>query len=85
MSEEKINQLVASAVGGEFQQWAIKHPSLAAVIDRIRLTEQAVESLRKSDEYRQAIAAYHRDQNELSLLGQLAELAGGILHDILGI
>jgi hypothetical protein len=85
MTEAKINEIVAAAVGGTFDEWAAEHPSLAAVIDRIRLTDQTVESLRSTDGYRQAIAAYHRDQNELSLLGELAELAGPILRGILGL
>jgi hypothetical protein len=85
MVQEKINEIVAAAVGKEFDDWAAEHPSLAAVIDRVRLTEQTVESLRDTDAYQQAIAAYHRDECELDLLAQLAELAGPILRGILGL
>ena len=99
MTQEKINEIVAAAVGKSFDAWAAEHPSLAAVIDRIRLTEQTVESLRDSDAYRQvvgdldkaietyrqAIAGYHRDRSDLNLLTQLADLAGPILTGILGL
>jgi len=85
MTNEKINELLADAVGKEFDDWAAEHPTLAAVIDRVRLTEQTIESLRDTEGYRQAIAAYHRDQSELNLLAGLAELAGPILRGILGL
>ncbi len=85
MTDEKINEMVADAVGKEFEKWGVEHPSLAAMIDRVRLTERTVESLRDTDGYRQAIAAYHRDQNGLNLLAGLAELAGPILRRILGL
>ena len=85
MTEEKINETVAAAVGEAFDQWAVEHPSLAAVIDRVRLSNHTVESLRSSEAYRQAVAAYHRDRNESNLLVKLAELAAPIIHDVLGL
>jgi len=84
VNTRKVDELVADAVAAEFEQWAREHPSLASVIDRIRLTERTVESLRSSDAYGQALAAYHRDQNDLNFLAQLAELAGPILRNLLG-
>ena len=85
MNETKVTELVAAAVGQEFDEWALQHPSLAAVIDRISLTERTVQSLRDSAEYRDAVAAYHQDMNELAFLAQIADLAGPILHAILGL
>lgn len=84
MSPETVSALVAAAVGQQFDTWAAEHPSLAAVIDRIRLTDHAVESLRQTPAYRQAIEAYHRDRNQLVFLTRLAELAGPVLLGILG-
>lgn len=52
MSPETVSALVAAAVGQQFDTWAAEHPSLAAVIDRIRLTDHAVESLRQTPAYR---------------------------------
>ena len=85
MTEDKINEIIAAAVGKSFDEWATEHPSLAAVIDRVRLTEQTAESLRNSDAYRQAIADYHRDRNELNFLAQVAELTRPSLGKILGL
>ena len=85
MNETKVTELTAAAIGQKFDEWAILHPSLAAVIDRISLTERTVQSLRDSAEYREAVEAYHRDMNELSFLGQIADLAGPLLHAILGL
>ena len=42
MTQEKINETVAAAVGAAFDQWAVEHPSLAAVIDRVRLSDHTV-------------------------------------------
>jgi hypothetical protein len=85
VNETKVTELVAAAVGQKFDEWALQHPSLAAVIDRISLTDRTVQSLRDSAEYRDAVAAYHQDMNELAFLGQIADLAGPILHAILGL
>ena len=85
MNEAKVTELVAAAVGQTFDEWAIRHPSLAAVIDRISLTERAVQSLRDSAEYRDAVAAYRRDINELAFLAQIADLAAPVLHAIVGL
>jgi hypothetical protein len=84
MANEKINEIVAAAVGRKFEEWAMEHPSLAAVIDRIRLTDQAAQSLRSTEGYRHAVEAYHRDSSELNLLTQLVELVGPILVSIVG-
>jgi len=54
------------------------------VIDRISLTDRAVESLRDSDEFRQAVAAYHRGMSETDLLNKLLDLAGPVVSRLLG-
>ena len=84
MTEKLVQQTVSGAVGRAYDDWAAEHPSLAAVIDRIALTEQVVESLRDSEEYREAIAAYQRGLSETDLLSRLAELAGPIVTAALG-
>jgi len=83
MSDELVRQTVARAVAKAYDQWAAEHPSLATVIDRITLTANVVQSLRDSDEYRQAVTAYHRGMSELDLLDRLVELAAPMLATIL--
>jgi len=83
MSDEIVRQTVARAVQRAYEEWQQEHPSLAAVIDRITLTERAVESLRDSPEYHQAVAAYHRGLSEADLLNRLIDLAGPMLAAIL--
>ena len=82
MADEIIEQIIVRATQRAYDKWAIEHPSLAAVIDRITLTQQAVEPLRSSDEYRQAVEAYHRSRNEVDLFNRLIELAAPILQTI---
>ncbi len=83
MADETLNRLVEQAVGQSFALWAVEHPSLAAVIDRLELTTQTAESLRAAPAYRQAVEDYYRDRNEQGLLNQLAQFAGPILLGIL--
>ena len=83
MADERIRMLVEQAVARRFEEWAAVHPSLAAVIDRITLTDQAVQSLRATEGYRQAVAAYHQARSEQELLGQFLELAGTVLGTML--
>ena len=83
MSEQTVQNAVERAVGRAFDRWSAEHPSLAAVIDHITLTERAVESLRDSDEYRQAVAAYHRGMSETDLLNKLLDLAGPVISSLL--
>ena len=83
MADEMVQQIVVRAVQQAYDAWAAEHPSLAAVIDRISLTEQAVESLRGSEQYSQAVAGYYRSQSELEFLNKLIDLAGPIVGAIL--
>ncbi len=83
MENEQVQQLVVRAVQQAYDAWAAEHPSLAAVIDRITLTQQAVESLRGSKSFRQAVENYHSASIELQLLDRLIELAGPIVSAIL--
>ena len=74
---------MSRAVGEAFDAWAAKHPSLAAVIDRIELTRRCAESIRDTDEYRQAVESYRDAGTELDLLGRLGELAVAAISRLL--
>jgi hypothetical protein len=82
MESEPIQQIVVRAVQQAYDAWAVEHPTLASVIDRIELTQQAVESLRQTQAYRDAVDAYHQSQGDVNLLNRLLELAGPILDRI---
>jgi hypothetical protein len=84
MSDETVRQAVERAVGQAFDGWAAKHPALAGAIDRLTLTDLAATSLRDSDEYRQAVAAYHRGMSESDLAGRLLDIASGVLAGFMG-
>jgi len=81
--EKEVQNAVAKATQQAYWDWAAAHPSLAAVIDQITLTDRAVERLRTTTEYHQAVAAYYEGRNELDLLNQLVALAGPILQSLL--
>lgn len=83
MENEQVQQLVVRAVQQSYDDWAVEHPSLAGVIDRISLTEQSVERLRNSPEFSEAMESYHGASVELRLLDRLIELAGPVVSAIL--
>jgi len=84
MANETVEQVIVRAVQQAYSDWAVEHPSLAAVIDRISLTSTAAESLRESPEFAAAVAAFHESRSELELLNRLTELAAPIVASILG-
>jgi len=83
MTDEIVRDTVAQAVEQAYEDWASEHPSLAAVIDRTAFARRAAESLRNSDDYRQAVAGYHRGMSESDLLARLTELVSPILSALL--
>jgi 2-oxo-4-hydroxy-4-carboxy--5-ureidoimidazoline (OHCU) decarboxylase len=80
-----IQTAVQKATEQAYADWAAAHPSLAGVIDRMVLQERTTESIRKSPEFRQAVAGFYESQNELDLVNQLMSLAGPVLQKVLGI
>lgn len=85
MSDERIEAAVAQAVSQAYESWAVEHPSLATVINRMSISEQAATSLRQSPEFRQAVIDFGKSRSELAFLGQLLELAAPILRGLVGI
>ena len=85
MANELVEQTVTLAVQRAYEDWATEHPSLAAVIDRLTVTQRTAESLRTSREFRDAVAGFHRGSGELELLNKLVDLAGPILTNLLGL
>ncbi len=83
MTSEIVEQVIVRAVGQAYDDWAMEHPGLSAVIDRIAVAERTAESLRDSPEFRRAVDAYRRSRCELDLLNRLVELAGPIVHSLL--
>jgi hypothetical protein len=83
MTDTSVEQAVTQAVERAYDRWAAEHPSLARVIDRLTVVEQTAESLRQTDDYRSAVAAYHRGRNELELIHRLTELAAPLVSGLL--
>jgi len=83
MTDDLVQQTVARAVGQAYDKWAQQHPSLSSVIDRISITDRTVESLRDSEQFRQAVAGYHHGMSEVELLDRLAGLADSVLVNLL--
>lgn len=84
MANEIVESTVQRAVRQAYADWSVEHPNLAAVIDQIVITERSSERLRETDEYTQAVAAFHDSRNELDLFNRLLSLAGPIIQQLLG-
>jgi hypothetical protein len=83
MASELIEQLIVRAVERAYDAWAGEHPNLAAVIDRITVTQQTAQSLRASEDYRNAVADFHRGMAEADLINRLIDLASPLLTALL--
>lgn len=83
LNEQTLNELVVRAVQRAFDAWAAEHPTLAEMIDRITLTRRVIESVRASDEFRQAIAHSQAESLEASLLTTLIDIARPLVVGIL--
>ena len=81
---QTIQDIVARAVGEAYDAWAKQHPSLAAVIDRMALSELAAQSLRQSPEFKAAVEEFGHSSVELDLVNKVIDLVGPILMSILG-
>jgi len=79
MSDEEVRQAVQDAVGEAFDNWATEHPTLASAIDRMSLTDELAKSVRDSDEYRDAVDAYHRGLSQSVFASELLEIAREVL------
>ena len=84
MESESVQPTVEKAIGQAFADWAVEHPSLAAVVDKIVIAERSAERLRETDEYKQAVAAYNDSRSELDLFNQLLTIASPIIQQLLG-
>jgi hypothetical protein len=83
MTDRTVEQAVSQAVGRAYDRWAAEHPSLASVIDRFTVLERTAQSLRQTEAYRRAVAAYRRGRNELELIHRLTELAAPLVSGLL--
>ena len=83
MTDETVQQIVTKAVQQAYEDWAVEHPGLAGVIDGIVLAQRTVESLRDSEQYREALEEYQQARIESNLFNRILTLAGPILQTIL--
>ncbi len=81
--EAEVQQLVEAVVGGKYDEWAVQHPSLASVINRIAVINQTVESMRDTEEYKAAVAEYVQGRIEVDFINKIIDLAGPIITKLL--
>jgi hypothetical protein len=83
MANDTIEKSVQQATQKAYRRWASEHPSLAAVMDELRLQSRVEQSLRETPEFRSAVRSYRRAGCETCLVRELtgtaARLLGGLL------
>jgi hypothetical protein len=72
---QDLRDLVAQRVGVRWEQWATAHPHLARVIDRTRLVEAAVDSLRADPHFADALRQADLDETQLAAAARVVDLA----------
>ncbi len=71
MQRVEVKEMVARAVGGQWDEFAKKHPHLAAAIDRQLLVERTLEELHASEEFAQAMRQVDAGAAEGSVLEEI--------------
>jgi hypothetical protein len=69
-----LRERVAQTVDVQWSGFAERHPNLAAAIDRVRLVDSAVESIRADPAYRAALDAAARDDQSLTVAADVVQL-----------
>jgi hypothetical protein len=72
---QDLRDLVCQRLGVRWDQWAAAHPHLAKVIDRTRLVESAVTSLRNDPQFVAALRQADLDETQLAAAARAVELA----------
>jgi len=60
-----LKDLVQQRVDGQWNEWAQRHPNLAAAIYRVELVQTTVSRLRDDPSYVQAMQEARLDENQL--------------------
>ncbi|MFP4054548.1 MAG: hypothetical protein ACLFV7_11875 [Phycisphaerae bacterium] len=83
MASETIARTLQQATQQAYRRWATEHPSLATVLDELRLQERVEQSLRETPEFRNAVESYRQARCEICLLRELTATAGRLLAGLL--
>jgi hypothetical protein len=83
MTTRDLRSLVEEKIDGRWADWAQKHPNLAEAIDRTRLVESAVESLRNDPGFIQAMRAADLDDARLSAAARILDRADRVIRQTL--
>ncbi len=83
MNSHSLCTLIEQRITLRWSEWAKHHPHLAEAIDRIRLTESAVDQLRNDPDFIAAMRETDLDEAGLIRAAQLLDRADNIIHRLL--
>lgn len=73
MQTTALRDVVSQKLGVRWEAWAVDHPHLAAAIDRMKLVESAVSSLREDREFQEAMRQADLDEAKLAAAARVLE------------
>jgi len=76
----ELKELVRERVDLEWDAWAARHPHLAAAIDRVRLTDAAVDELRRDPAYVEAMRQAALDEGRLLAAARIVAMVERIVQ-----
>lgn len=83
MSNKSLRTLIESRLDARWDEWAKRHPHLAAAIDKVRLTDAAVESIRDDPDFVAAMQQADLDEAGLLKAARLLDHADGLVRRLL--
>ncbi|MCC7204876.1 MAG: hypothetical protein IT441_07330 [Phycisphaeraceae bacterium] len=77
MQTTALRDVVSQRLTSRWEAWAVDHPHLAAAIDRMKLIDSAVQSLREDAEFREAMRQADLDEAKLAAAARVLERIEG--------
>lgn len=83
MTSTPLRDVIESRLEPRWTQWSQAHPHLAAVIDRTRLIESAVDRLRDDPIFVDAMRRAQMDEATLASAARILDQADHLMHKLL--
>jgi len=83
MNTTTLRSLIDKQLDARWSEWAARHPHLAAAIDRVVLTDRAVELLREDPTFIEAMKQADLDEARLKDAARVLSLAEGLVKRLL--
>ncbi|MCC7408784.1 MAG: hypothetical protein IT442_11980 [Phycisphaeraceae bacterium] len=77
MQTTSLRDVVSQKLAVRWEAWSADHPHLAAAVDRMKLIDSSVQSLRDDAEFREAMRQADLDEAKLAAAARVLEKVEG--------